>query len=284
MIGLELDRDLVFFDIEATGLNIIRDRILQIALVKYSPGKQEPVEKMLLINPGVPISEEAFAVHGIGPEQLRNKPTFAEVGQELYDFIGDADLAGYNSNRFDVPMLMEEFSRVGLDFEISTRRLLDMQRIFYKMEPRTLRAALRFYSGKEIENAHDALADVRATVDVLNGQLDMYVGKDWIDADGHVLPSPIVRDVKGLSDATNDTSTADATRRLKYDKDGNLVFNFGVNAGKLVGKTLYHDRNYLNWILNKDFSTQVKQLIKIETKKYQAEYKKKKQANDSNKK
>jgi len=273
MIGLELDRDLVFFDIEATGLNIIRDRILQIALIKYSKGQEEPEEKMLLINPGVPISEEAFAVHGIGPEQLRNKPTFVQVAQELYEFIGEADLAGYNSNRFDVPMLMEEFARSGFEFDISKRRLLDMQRIFYKMEPRTLRAALRFYKGKEIENAHDAMADVKATIDVFNGQLDKYEGKEWVDSDGNRLPNPVVRSAAALHEFTNDLSTADATQRLKYDKDGNLVFNFGVNAGKLVGKTLYHDRNYLNWMLNKDFSSQVKQLIKKETKKYQAEYK-----------
>lgn len=270
MIGLELDRDLVFFDIESTGLNIIRDRILQIALIKYSKGKSEPDEKMLLINPGVPIAEEAFAVHGIGPEQLRNKPTFAEVARELYEFIGDADLGGYNSNRFDVPMLMEEFARAGYEFDISQRRLLDMQTIFYKMEPRTLRAALRYYTGKEIENAHDALADVRATIDVFNGQLDMYEGKEWIDPDGNRLPSPVVRNAAALHEFTKNQGVADATHRLKYDKNGDLLFNFGINAGKLVGKTLYHDRNYLNWMLNKDFSSQVKQMIKKETKKYQA--------------
>ncbi len=274
MLGVELENNLVFFDIEATGLNIIRDKILQIALIKYSPKKEEAEELELLINPGVPISQEAYEVHGIGPDQVRNKPTFAQVAQQLYDFIGDSDLAGYNSNRFDVPMLMEEFSNAGLEFDISKRRLLDMQRIFYKMEPRTLRAALRFYKGKEIENAHDAMADVRATIDVFNGQLDMYENRAWIDHEGFSHPNPVVRNIKALHEFTHDATAADATRRLKYDKDGNLVFNFGQKAGALVGKTLYHDRNYLNWMLNKDFSSQVKQMIKQEVLKYQDEFKK----------
>ena len=161
-IQLNLTRDLVFFDVETTGLNVIRDRILQIALVKLHKNGQEPSELSMLINPGIPIAEEAMAVHGITPKDLANKPVFAQVAQKIWDFIGDADIAGYNSNRFDVPMLMEEFARVGMEFDISKRRLIDVQRIFYKMEPRTLKAAYRFYCQKELEDAHDALADVRA--------------------------------------------------------------------------------------------------------------------------
>ena len=149
MTQLNLTRDLVFFDVETTGLNVIRDRIVQIALVKLHKNGAEPTEFMTLINPGIPISEESMAIHGITPADLRNKPTFQQVAQKIWDFIGDADLGGYNSNRFDVPMLMEEFARVGMEFDISKRRLIDSQRIFYKMDPRTLKAAYRLSCHKE---------------------------------------------------------------------------------------------------------------------------------------
>ena len=138
---VKLDRDLVFFDVETTGLNVIRDRIIQIALVKLHKNGQPPAELSMLINPGIPISEEAMAVHGITPKDLANKPTFVQVAQKIWDFIGPSDLAGYNSNRFDVPMLLEEFARVGMEFDLSKRRLIDVKGIFYKMEPRTLKAA-----------------------------------------------------------------------------------------------------------------------------------------------
>ena len=141
-MNFNLDKDLVFFDIESTGLNVVRDRIIQIALIKYSPGKLEPEELELLVNPGIPIGEEAMAIHGITPAMVANKPSFGQEAENLFNWIGDADLSGYNSNRFDIPMLVEEFARVGFDFDIDNRRLIDVQRIFYKMEPRTLKAAL----------------------------------------------------------------------------------------------------------------------------------------------
>ena len=140
-----LKRNLIFFDIESTGLNVIRDRIVQIAMVKYFADGSDPEELVMLINPGIPISEEAMSVHGITPKDLANKPTFQQVADQLYAFVGDSDLAGYNSNRFDVPILMEEFARVGLELSMDNRRTIDVQRIFYKMEPRTLRAALKYY-------------------------------------------------------------------------------------------------------------------------------------------
>ncbi|MEY3194077.1 MAG: hypothetical protein RIQ78_173, partial [Bacteroidota bacterium] len=134
-MNLNLTRNLVFFDLETTGLNVIRDRIVQIALVKMLKNGQQVEEFCTLVNPGIPISEESMSIHGITPKDVANKPTFVELAQKIWDFIGDADLAGYNSNRFDVPMLMEEFARVGMEFEVSNRRLIDVQRIFYKMEP-----------------------------------------------------------------------------------------------------------------------------------------------------
>lgn len=259
---LNLDRDLCFFDLEATGLNVIRDRIVQIAIIKYSKKDKEPEELSMMINPGIPISAEAMEVHGITPKMLANKPTFQQVSKKIYDFIGNSDLAGYNSNRFDVPMLMEEFARVGVEFDVSKRRLIDVQRVFYKMEPRTLKAALRFYCGKELENAHDALADVHATIDVFKGQLTKYEGVDLKDADGNIIEAPIKNDMQVIHDFTSDLKTIDATQRLKYDQNGVVVFNFGKYQGKPVAATLTKDRQYYNWILNKEFSSQVKQIVK----------------------
>jgi DNA polymerase III subunit epsilon len=259
---LNLTRDLVFFDVETTGLNVLRDRILQIALIKYPKNGDEPKELSMLINPSIPIALDAMAIHGITPKDLANKPTFGQVAQQLFDFIGNADLGGYNAARFDIPMLMEEFARVGLEFDVSKRRIIDAQRIFYKMEPRTLKAALRFYCQKELEDAHDALADVRATVDVFKGQLAYYEGKDLYEEEGKVIETPIKNDMQVIHDFTNDLNTVDVTNRLKYDHKGDIVFNFGKYQGQLVSEVLQKDKQYYHWIQEKEFSAQVKQIVK----------------------
>jgi len=257
-----LTKDLIFFDVESTGLNVVRDRIVQIALIKYSPGKDAPEELSLLINPGVPIPEESQAIHGISAADVANKPTFGQVAKQIYDFIGEGDLSGYNSARFDIPILMEEFARVGMEFSMENRSSVDVQRIFYKMEPRTLSAAMRYYCNKELEGAHDALSDVRATVEVLKGQLTKYDGVDMIADENETIPAPVVNDIKALHAFTSDLKTIDATQRLKYNKDGVIVFNFGKHANTPVVEVLRKDKNYYNWILTKDFSSQVKQIIK----------------------
>ena len=268
---LNLERDICFFDLEATGLNVIRDRIVQIAIIKYFASGQEPEELEMLINPGIPISEEAMGVHGITPKDLANKPTFQQVAQKIYDFIGNSDLGGYNSNRYDVPLLMEEFARVGIEFDVSNRRTIDVQRIFYKMEPRTLGAALRFYTGKTLENAHNALADVQATVDVFKGQLEHYKTTDFVDADGNIIETPVKNDIQVIHDFTTDLKTIDATQRLKYNKEGVVVFNFGKYINQPVVDVLAKDKPYYHWIQNKEFSTQVKQIVKNIFKEYEKE-------------
>lgn len=268
-MDLKLDRDLVFLDLEATGLNVIRDRIMQIGAIKYFKDGREPAELNMLINPGVIISEEAMQVHGILPKDVANKPTFQQVADEIYEFIGDADLAGYNSNRFDIPMLMEEFARVGIEFSLEKRRTIDVQRIFYKMEPRTLKAALKFYCDKEMEDAHDAMADVYATVDVFLGQLDRYKGVDYVNEDGDVQKAPIKRNIQELHEFTNDMRFVDATQKLKYDHNGVIVFNFGKYNNQPAAKVLSKDKQYYNWILNKEFSSQVKQIVKKIVKEYE---------------
>ena len=223
----------------------------------------------ILINPGIPISEESMSIHGITPDDVRNKPSFHQIAKELFDFIGNADLSGYNSNRFDIPILMEEFARAGFDFDIEKRKLIDVQRLFYKMEPRTLKAAHKYYVGESFENAHNALADVKATINVLKGQLKMYENQDFIDNDGNITNKPVVNDIDALHEFTNDLNIVDVTQRLKYDSDGVIVFNFGKHIGKPVAETLSRDKQYYNWILNKEFSQQVKKIVKKLVKEYE---------------
>lgn len=262
-----LDRDLVFFDLESTGLNVIRDRIIQIACVKYPKDGSEPKELEMLINPGIPISLEAMMITGIQPKDVARKPTFQQVAKQIYEFIGKADLAGYNSNRFDIPLLMEEFARVGINFSMKGRRTLDMQRIFYKMEPRTLKAALKFYCGKEMENAHNALADVYATIDVFKGQLKKYEGMSYEGDDG-LIENAVDNDMQKIHEFTTDARFVDATQKLRKDVNGDIVFNFGKYQNQVVGEVLSKDQNYYHWIMNKEFSSQVKQTVKQLVKEY----------------
>lgn len=268
-MNLNLKKDIIFFDLESTGLNVLRDRIIQIGMIKYFADGREPEELNMLVNPGIPISEESMSIHGITPADVSNKPTFQQISEKLQTFIGDADFAGYNSNRFDMPLLLEEFARVGIELEMDGRRTIDVQRIFYKMEPRTLAAAYRYYCNKSIQNAHDAMEDVRATVAVLDGQLKMYEGLDLIPEEGDVVSTPVVPDVQELHNFTNDLRVLDATQRLKYNHEGEVVFNFGKYQGKPVGKTLYEDKQYYHWMLNKEFSYQVKQLVRKLYKSYE---------------
>ena len=249
-----------FFDLEATGLNIVTDRIVQIAMVKLHADGRSQQELEMKINPTVPISAEASSIHGLTNADLANEPTFAQVAQQLFEFIGEADLAGYNSNRYDVPLLQEEFYRAGLYLDTRSRRLIDAQAIFYQMEPRTLTAALKYYAGKEMENAHDALADVRATVDVFRGQLDRYRGETVMREDGtQIRPFD---SMDAVADFCKDDRFLDATRRLKWGTDGRPAFNFGKHAGKAVADVFDQEPGYLKWILSKDFSAEVKALVK----------------------
>ena len=267
MINFNLERDLVFLDIESTGLHVIHDRIIQLALIKYFKDHTEPQEYAVLVNPGREISAESISIHGITPEMVADKPYFKEIAQVVHDFIGDADLAGYNSNKFDVPMLLEELDRAGIPLDMTDRRTIDVMRIFTKMEPRNLAAALQFYTGEVLEDAHDALEDVRATVKVLQGQLKKYEHTPYNDGEGNIS-YPISNDIQALHEFTTDLRYADVTQKLRYDLEGRVVFNFGKYNGQPVGKHLYRDRQYLGWMLSKDFSYQVKDIIQKEVKAY----------------
>ncbi len=270
-MNLNLKKDIIFYDIEATGLNVIRDRIIQLGMIKHFADGRPPDEREYLVNPGIPISEEAMAVHGITPADVARKPTFQQLAEELFNFIGDADLAGYHSNQYDLPMIMEEFARGGYELDLEGRNLVDVQRIFYRMEPRTLGAAHRYYCGSEMVGAHDALSDVKATIAVLDGQLEMYKGRDLKTGSDEIVSEPVKPDADLLHAFTNDLKTVDATKRLKYDQNGQIVFNFGKHMGKPAAKTLYEDRQYYNWILNKEFSFQLKQIVRKLVKDYEQE-------------
>jgi DNA polymerase-3 subunit epsilon len=253
-----LDRDLVFFDLETTGLDILKDRIVQIALIKYPTHGGKPEEVNLLVNPGIPIPPHITAIHGLTDEMVAMAQTFEELAPWLYLFIGDADLAGYNSNRFDVPMLLEAFARSGMRFSLKNRRLVDVQTIFHKMEPRNLRAAYRFYCNENLVDAHNALADVRATAAVFKGQLARYVGCSVEDENGQPVPSPIHHDMQRLHEFINDPTKVDSMNRFRREPDGTIVFNFGKNQGKPIRG----NETYLKWMLEAEFSAEVKDLIR----------------------
>jgi len=255
-----LDNDLCVLDLETTGPDVYRDRIIQIAIVKYFSNGDRPVEKSYMVNPQQAISKEAIKIHGITDEQVKDAPTFKLLAVELFEFIGDADLGGYNSNRFDIPLLIEEFGRVGFSFSIENRRLIDALQIFYKMEPRTLKAALKFYCNKELVDAHDALADTKATAEVLLGQLEYYQDKDWVDPQtDKVYEKPIKNDMQAIHDFLNLNNTkVDLTGRFLRNDEGVIIFNFGNQKGQPA----HEHPNILRWIIDKNFPMQVKNIAK----------------------
>ena len=256
MHPLKLDRDLCFLDIETTGTDVVKDRIVQLALIKYSKDGQTVTERNYWVNPEQPIRPEAQRIHGLSAEFLADKPTFKLLAVEIYDFLADCDLAGYNSNRFDVPILLEEFGRVGLEFSLANRRLIDAMQIFYKMEPRTLRSALRFYCQKELSDAHDALADTRATAEVFIGQIQRYEGGQYYDEQGQLHPSPIVNDMGAIASFLEDKNRVDLLGRFIRNEAGEIIFNFGNNKGEPAHK---HPQ-VLQWMIQRDFPAQVKQV------------------------
>lgn len=256
---LKLDRDLCFLDAETTGADVVKDRIIQLAIIKYPKNGDAPIERTYWVNPQVPIKAEATAIHGFTNEQVAAYKPFKEIAEELFKFLGDSDIAGYNSNRFDVPILIEEFARAGMDFAPQARRLIDVMQIFYKMEPRTLKAALKFYCNQELEQAHDALADTRATADVFFGQLSKYANTEYTDADGKQHPSPIQADnMQAIHEFVNDSTRVDFTGRFIRNQAGEIVFNFGNNKGEVASKF----PTVLRWMLDRDFPLQVKQIAK----------------------
>lgn len=243
---LHLSRPLIFFDIEATGLSTIHDRIVELSLVKVFPDGTDEV-RTLRFNPTIPISPEASAVHGISDEEVESCPTFKEKAAELNDYFADCDLAGYNSNVFDIPMLVEEFLRAGIDFDTTTRSFIDVQTIFHKMEPRTLTAAYKYYCNKDLVAAHSAEADTLATYEVLKAQLDRY--------------AEVQNEVSWLAQFTRRNNNVDLAGRIVMNEDNVEVFNFGKYRGRPVADVLRYDRGYFDWIMQGEFPQNTKQVL-----------------------
>ncbi|WP_437921781.1 exonuclease domain-containing protein [Sphingobacterium sp. LRF_L2] len=256
---LQLKRPLAFFDLETTGVNISVDRIVELSILKVSPGGIEEV-LTTRINPGIPIPAESSMFHGVYDEDVKDLPVFKDRAAEIRDFIGDADLAGYNSNKFDVPMLMEEFLRAGVDFSLEGRSFVDVQNIFHQMEQRTLKAAYRFYCNENLDNAHTAEADVRATYEVLKAQLAKYEGVSYEDKHGNVS-TPVVNDVDALHKFTNLSNPVDFAGRLVYDEDGDPCINFGKHKGKKVVQIFEVEPSYYAWMQNGDFPLYTKKVL-----------------------
>ena len=243
---LNLKNPLIIFDLETTGMNIATDRIVEISYLKIYPnGKEEG--KTMRLNPGVPIPPETTAIHGIRDEDVANSPTFISIARNLAKEIEGCDLAGYNSNRFDIPLLAEEFLRAEVDIDLMKRKFIDVQTIFYKKEPRTLLAAYKFYCDGNLENAHSAEADTLATYEVLKAQLDRY--------------PDLENDINYLSKFSAFTRNADFAGRIVYDDNEEEMFNFGKYKGQKVVDVLKKDPGYYGWIMQGDFTLHTKKVI-----------------------
>lgn len=244
---LNLKNPLVFFDLETTGVNINTDRIVEICYLKVHPNGNEE-SKTMRINPEMHIPEQSSAIHGIYDEDVADCPTFKEVARLIARDIEGCDLAGFNSNRFDVPLLAEEFLRAGVDIDMSRRKFIDVQVIYHKLEQRTLSAAYKFYCDKNLEDAHTAEADTRATYEVLKAQLDRY-------------PEALQNDMAFLADYSSFTRNVDFAGRMVYDEHHIPTFNFGKYKGQAVEDVLRRDPGYYSWMLQGDFTLNTKQML-----------------------
>jgi DNA polymerase-3 subunit epsilon len=245
-MALQLARPIAFFDLETTGVNLSTDRIIEVAIIKILPDGTRQVKRKL-INPGIPIPAETTAIHGITDEMVKDAPSFKQCGNELKQFIENCDMGGYNSNRFDIPILMEEFLRAGMEVDLSTRKMVDVQHIFYKMEPRTLTAAYKYYCDKELVDAHSAEADVNATIDVFMSQIERYPHL------GNSLES-----ILGI---IGEDKVVDYARRFIFDEKGVEVFNFGKHKGRPVVDVLKAEPQYYDWMMRGDFPLHTKQKL-----------------------
>ncbi len=243
---LNLKKPICFFDLETTGVNISKDRIVEISILKIFPnGTQE--SKTWLVNPEMPIPAETTAVHGIDDAKVANEPTFKQIATAVSEMIKGCDLGGFNSNRFDIPLLAEELLRTGYDFDMKNTVAVDVQTIYHKMEKRTLSAAYMFYCDKSLEDAHSAEADTNATYEVLKAQLDKY--------------PELENDIKFLSEFSSRRQFADFAGFITFDDNGKEVFSFGKHKGKLVEKVMDEEPGYFGWIQNADFPLYTKKVL-----------------------
>ncbi|CAM1339889.1 exonuclease domain-containing protein [Tenacibaculum aestuarii] len=246
-MNLNLTKPIVFFDLETTGINIAKDRVVEISILKVFPnGNKE--SKTWLVNPEIEIPAEATAVHGITNEKVVTEPTFKELADKINDMISDADLAGFNSNRFDIPLLAEELLRAGIDFDMNNRKAVDVQTIFHKKEQRTLSAGYQFYCGKDLEGAHSAEADTNATYEILLAQVDRY--------------DDLENTVEALSEFSTHGKRADFAGFVLFNDDDQEIFSFGKYKGRTVEEVLKENPGYNAWIQNADFPLYTKKVLR----------------------
>ena len=262
---LNLTKPIVFFDLETTGIQVGSDHIVQICLLKINPDSSEDV-RTYLVRPvdtkgkTVHIPEETTAIHHITDAMVASQRSFPEMAQEIADFIGDSDLAGYNSNKFDVPLLVEEFLRAGVDFSLENRNLVDVQNIFHRMEQRTLVAAYKFYCGRNLDGAHSADADTYATYEVLKAQLDRYKDVPFVDHDGKES-FPVVNDIKALSSFSGNPQWADLVGHIGYDSAHREGLNFGQYKGRTLEQVFTQEPSYYDWMMKADFPLSTKRVV-----------------------
>ena len=253
---LNLKRPIIFFDLETTGLDIAKDRIVELCYIRVEPNGNEEARSMR-INPEMHIPEVASSVHGITDDDVKDCPTFADVAPQLAATFEGCDLAGFNSNRFDLPLLAEEFMKAGVNIDLSHVQAIDVQNIYHKLEKRTLAAAYKFYCGRDLENAHSALADTQATYEVLQAQLDHY-------------PNDLQNDVDFLAEFSRMNRNIDVAGRFVYDESGKELINFGKYKGKAIKDVLSRDPGYYSWIMQGDFTLNTKQVLTKLRLKYAA--------------
>ncbi len=241
---LNLKRPAIVFDLETTGTSITSDRIVEISIIKIQPDGEEVI-KTRLINPGIPIPKEATDVHGISDDDVRDAPRFSQIAQNLYEWIRGCDLIGFNSNRFDVPMLAEEFLRSGIDPKFHECNMIDVQVLYHKMEPRNLSAGYKFYTGKTLEDAHSAEADTRATYEILQAQLEKY-------------HDTLTNDIETLSELSSYRKLVDYAGVLSYGEDGDVVLNIGKYKGQKLEDVLKRDFGYYSWVMKSEFTLDTK--------------------------
>jgi DNA polymerase-3 subunit epsilon len=265
---LNLKKPIAFFDLETTGTDVGKDRIVEIAVVKVLPDgqvttwpAQQGKEHRLLINPGVPIPIESSLVHGVYDSDVLNAPSFAEIAPKLFKFLFECDLGGFNSNRFDIPLLAEEFLRVGIDFSVDGRNLIDVQVIFHMMEQRNLKAAYKFYCGKSLDDAHEALPDAMASLEVFEAMLDRYKDVEVDDGKGNLI-HPVQNDMEIIHKLSERKRKADFAGHIVFNDQDQPVFNFGKYKNMLVTDVFQKDLGYFSWMMNADFPLYTKKVLK----------------------
>lgn len=259
IMTLNLTRPIIFFDLETTGLNIGTDRIVEICMYKVMPDGSSSL-KHEIINPTIPIPPFVSKIHGIWDKDVIGKPTFADLVHQFNQFIENCDLAGFNSNKFDVPLLAEEFLRAGVDFDIKNRRFIDVQNIFHKMEPRNLGAAYRFYCNKNLTDAHTAEADTMATYEIFVNQIERYQGVEIEDHEGNKI-TPIVNDIKALSEFSFYHKHADLSGQITFNDKNEEIFNFGKYKNRSVAEIFKIEPNYYDWMMKADFPLYTKKVL-----------------------